>query len=354
MNRILSIIIFLFAVCSVYGQARIEFSTMEYDYGIIPYNKPVDAVITVRNSGDSPLIINKVSTSCGCTVADWDKNAIAPGNSGYIKISYDARLMGHFYKEVSVYCNAEPYIYDIALVGEVSNTKVDYTKTHPFRMGNALLDTGELLFDDVQIGHKYMKKISIVNMGEEPYSPQLILLPPYLEASYEPEVLKHRQQGTITVTLDGNKMRTMGVGLVETSVYLARYEGDKICDETNIPVSAFVLPEVRAYSEEDILNAPKFFITATNWDVDTKRKKKRYTRTIEIGNSGKSDLVIEHLQVSGRMVTASLSHKVIKPGNISRLKITVNPKHAGRNKTGRIYIITNDPEKLKEVIKVKL
>lgn len=340
--------------CSVFGQAQVRFSTEEYDYGIIPYGTPETAVITVTNTGNSPLVINKVYTSCGCTVADWDKHQIAPGKEGTIKVEYDAMLMGHFYKEITVYCNAEPHIFNIALVGEVSNTKVDYTKSHPYRMGDVLLDTGELLFDDIRLGHKYSREISVVNMSEEPYEPSIMLLPSYMSIECEPEVLKHRQMGKITVTLDGDKMRAVGVGLVETSVYLSRFPGDKICDETNIPVSAFVLPEAPAYTEDELKNAPDFFITATDWNVDTNSRKKRYSKTVEIGNSGKSNLVIEQLQVSGRMISVSLSSKVIKPGTMARLKIKVNPKHAGRNKVGRVYIITNDPNRPKEVITVKL
>lgn len=354
MGRVFFFIISLFCVCSVFGQAKAEFSTMEYNYGIIPYSKPAEAVIAVKNSGDKPLVINKVSTSCGCTVADWEKKAIKPGNSGYIKVKYDAMLMGHFFKEVSVYCNAAPYIFDIALIGEVSNTKVDYSKTHPFRIGDVLLDTGELLFDDVRIGHKYTKTISVVNIGEKPYSPKLMLLPSYLEVSCQPETLKQRQLGTISVTLDGDKLRTLGAGLIETSVYLARFDGDKICDDTNIPFSAFVLPEVKKSSDTDLANAPKFFITATEWNIDTEKKKRKYTKIIEIGNSGKSDLVIEYLQVSGRMVSVSLSSKVIKPGELAKLRITVKPKYAKRSRSGRIYIVTNDPNNPKEVVKVNL
>ncbi len=354
MKRILSVIIFLFVMCSVFGQAKATFSTKEYDFGIIPYGKPATAVITVTNSGNKPLVINKVSTSCGCAVAQWDSKAIEPGASSKISVEYDAMLMGHFYKEVSVYCNAQPYLYDIALVGEVSNTKVDYTKTHPFRMGDVLIDKAELLFDDVQLGRSYTKEISIVNMGEEVYNPQLILVPPYLEVEYEPQSLKHRQLGTIKVTLNADKMRTLGVGLTETSVYVARYPGDKVCEETNIPVSAFVLPDVPEYNESELANAPKLFVSATEWKVDTRRKRKKYSKTIEISNYGKSELVIEHMQISGRMLSASLGSKVIKPGGTSKMKITVNPKSAGRSKSGRVYIITNDPSRLKEVITVHL
>lgn len=352
MKRIITTIFSFVTACVMYGQAVATFDVNEYDYGIIPYNKPAEADIRITNTGNKPLIINDVYTSCGCTVAEWDSSSIKPGESSIIKVVYDAKMMGHFFKEISVYCNSEPYLYTISLVGEVSNTKMDYTKTHQFKMGDLLLNTDEILFDDVEMGKTYTKKISIVNMGDEPYTPILMLLPSYLSVKAEPEVLKHRQQGTLTVTLDGSKLKD--IGLTQTSVYLSRYLGDKICDETNISVSAFVIPNVSDIPEDELLNAPQFFISATNWEPEMTHRKKKYSKTFEISNTGKRPLSIERLQVSNRALSVSLKSKTIKPGEDTKLKVTVNTKHVKRHRTFRVYIITNDPKHPKEVITIKV
>lgn len=335
-----------------YGQAKAKFSTMEYDYGIIPYNRPAEALITLKNTGNKPLVVNKISSSCGCAVVKWKGDVLKPGEVGEIKVVYDAKLMGHFFREISVYCNAEPYMYNIALVGEVSNTKMDYTKTHAYRIGDILIDTNELLFDDIKLGETYERSISVVNLGDEPYKPNLILLPPYLSFKCEPEVLRKNEQGFIKVKIDGKKLRT--VGLTETSIYLARFEGDEICDDTNISVSAFVLPSVSKLTPEQLKNAPVFNISSTEWVVDKSKRKRRHTRTFEITNTGKSVLNIERIQISGDAVSVGLSSKSIEPGEKTKLKVTVQSKHSKRHHTRRIYIITNDPNKLKEVITVKL
>lgn len=351
-RKTLATIFCLLGTCTAFPQAAITFGTQELDFGIIPYNRPAEATLTFTNTGDKPLKIDRVSTSCGCTVAHWPTSRIAPGKSGEITVTYDAKLMGHFFREMSIYCNAEPYMHEIALVGEVSNSKVDYTKSHPFKMGDLLLDTDELLFDDVEMGQSYEKRISIVNMGDEPYEPVLMLMPSYLTMTCEPAVLKHRQQGEMKVVLDGSKLKD--VGLTQTSVYLSRYLGDKICDETNIEVSAFVLPDKSEVPGDELLNAPQIFVSATQWTPDFSKRKSRYTKTIEIGNSGKSPLSIERLQVSNRVLSVALKKKVIAPGEFTKMKVSLNLKHVKKHRSARIYIVTNDPAHPKEVITVNL
>ena len=215
-----------------------------------------------------------------------------------------------------------------------------------------LLDTDELLFDDVEMGQSYEKRISIVNMGDEPYEPVLMLMPSYLTMTCEPAVLKHRQQGEMKVVLDGSKLKD--VGLTQTSVYLSRYLGDKICDETNIEVSAFVLPDKSEVTGDELLNAPQIFVSATQWTPDFSKRKSRYTKTIEIGNSGKSPLSIERLQVSNRVLSVALKKKVIAPGEFTKMKVSLNLKHVKKHRSARIYIVTNDPAHPKEVITVNL
>ena len=50
-----------------------------HDFGEIPTGNPVTHKFTFTNTGDIPLVISSAKASCGCTVADYTKEAIAPG-----------------------------------------------------------------------------------------------------------------------------------------------------------------------------------------------------------------------------------------------------------------------------------
>lgn len=59
-----------------------------------------------ENTGNVPLIISCCKTSCGCLVATWPKEPIAPGERGVIKIRYDTNRIGPINKSCTVQSNA--------------------------------------------------------------------------------------------------------------------------------------------------------------------------------------------------------------------------------------------------------
>lgn len=62
---------------------------------------------TLKNTGDNLLIIENVSTSCGCTSVSYSKEPIRPRNSAILNVSYKADHPEHFNKTITVYCNAD-------------------------------------------------------------------------------------------------------------------------------------------------------------------------------------------------------------------------------------------------------
>lgn len=61
----------------------------------------------LKNTGDAPLLIKDISASCGCTVPEWDKKPIKPGDKTEIKVKVTPDAVGHFRKTVTVFCNTK-------------------------------------------------------------------------------------------------------------------------------------------------------------------------------------------------------------------------------------------------------
>ncbi len=80
---------------------------------------PRETVFTIQNTGNSPLLIHQVETSCGCTVPQWTKKPIREGKSGEIKVTYDAKYPGRFHKTITVYANVEGRSIKLSIAGEV-------------------------------------------------------------------------------------------------------------------------------------------------------------------------------------------------------------------------------------------
>jgi Protein of unknown function (DUF1573) len=105
--------------------AKIEFKTDVIDYGTI--EKGSDGVRTFEftNTGDAPLVISNVKSTCGCTVPAWPKNPVMPGETGEIKVKYDTKRVNPIRKTITVYSNAETPTVALKIKGQV----VDPNKT---------------------------------------------------------------------------------------------------------------------------------------------------------------------------------------------------------------------------------
>ncbi|WP_179319150.1 DUF1573 domain-containing protein [Winogradskyella helgolandensis] len=87
--------------------AILKFKTEIIDYGTITQNSEGKRLFTFTNTGDAPLLITKVKTSCGCTVPSYSKAPIQPGSQGELEIKYDTKRLGAFTKTITVMSNAE-------------------------------------------------------------------------------------------------------------------------------------------------------------------------------------------------------------------------------------------------------
>ena len=121
MNK--NILFLFFLVCSVYslGQnsAYITFDSLTINYGKILQgdNGTVDFKFT--NTGDRDLKINKVRSSCGCTIPKKPDSLIALGVSDLIKVNYDTERIGIINKTIIVNSNATNGTVILKITGEV-------------------------------------------------------------------------------------------------------------------------------------------------------------------------------------------------------------------------------------------
>lgn len=85
---------------------KIEFKTNVVDYGEISRGSDGIRVFTFVNTGDEPLEINKVYSSCGCTIPKKPEAPIAPGETGEIQVKYDTNRLGPIRKTITVNSNS--------------------------------------------------------------------------------------------------------------------------------------------------------------------------------------------------------------------------------------------------------
>ena len=108
--RTLLLVFSLFLALNTQAQTTgpaIKFTSQVVDYGEIERGSDGIRVFEFVNSGDQPLVISKVYSSCGCTIPKKPEAPIAPGEKGEIQGKYDTNRVGPIRKTITVNSNAE-------------------------------------------------------------------------------------------------------------------------------------------------------------------------------------------------------------------------------------------------------
>ncbi len=90
------------------GKPKIQFTNLEFDFGNITMGEKVSHRFPFKNIGKGDLKIENVISSCGCTVANYDKNPISPNNEGFIEVEFNSDgYRGLQIKQIEVYSNCD-------------------------------------------------------------------------------------------------------------------------------------------------------------------------------------------------------------------------------------------------------
>ncbi len=99
--------------------AKIQFKAETVDYGQIEKGSDGIRVFEFTNTGEVPLIISKVSSSCGCTIPKKPEQPVLPGQTGEIQVKYDTNRVGPIRKAITVISNADTPTKVLKIKGEV-------------------------------------------------------------------------------------------------------------------------------------------------------------------------------------------------------------------------------------------
>jgi len=119
----------LMLVCGIMvasAQAEIKFDKLTNDFGTFSEASPVvTCTFNFTNVGDKPLVINQAVASCGCTVPEYTKDPIQPGEKGSIKVTYNGKgkFPGHFKKSITVRTNGKVEMTRLYIEGTMEEKK---------------------------------------------------------------------------------------------------------------------------------------------------------------------------------------------------------------------------------------
>ena len=323
--------------------AFISFEKETHDFGKIKESDgKVEYKFMFTNTGNSPLIINKVKASCGCTSPTWTEKPIMPGQKGYVSAVFDPRNRpGNFNKSIFVESNTEKGKIVLRITGEVLAREKTVKDYYPKELGQLRLETNHFAF--VRVYNDQIKKdtLKIYNSSDSDMKIAFKDIPKYLMLEAKPAVLKPGKKGYIIGTYNGAKVSDWGFVTSRVKVLINGESGNK----DYITISAKIEEDFSKITEKEIANAPQIVFEDISFYFGKTKSKDKIDHDYKFKNEGKSDLIIRKIRSTCGCTTVAPEKKVIKPGESSSVKVIFNPGTRKGKQNKSIYVISNDPKK---------
>ena len=140
MKKIFIVFILNFCCISLSAQnnksAKIEFDTTIIDYGTIEKGSNGLRVFKFKNTGNAPLVVSSVKSSCGCTVPKKPEAPVMPGESGEIEVKYDTNRVNPIRKTITVTSNADTPTVALKIKGNV----IDSSKKNAMKKTKSIVE----------------------------------------------------------------------------------------------------------------------------------------------------------------------------------------------------------------------
>ncbi|GHT36346.1 hypothetical protein FACS189414_4480 [Bacteroidia bacterium] len=346
--------------------AEISSDLQTYDFGVITESEePATHIFTIKNTGTSPLVINRITASCGCTQPEWSKAPIAPGATGEVKVSYNPKgRPGPFYKNIAINSNAKTNRLTLYIKGTVATRSAAVAQpviSYPYNIGDLKLQTKSILYSRIYPGETGEETIHIKNEGKASLSVRTDKLPNYLTVDVSPQTLKPGDTGEISLMLKADNVKRMGH--ISVHVPLIVESDGKKKTENDLEVSANIIDNFTHISSAEKAKAPVAQYSLTLLDFGKLPEKSssiipfigglgKESESLTITNTGQSTLLIYSVSCDNELIDISGGKKELKQGASSEYKISIRPKEVKAKLEAYITIVSNDPNGPVRLIKV--
>jgi hypothetical protein len=328
--------------------AQISFDHTRFDFGPINENiKFASHKFGFTNTGNAPLVLNKVETSCGCTTPEWSTDTVKPGEQGYVTARYETtNRLGTFTKSITVYSNSieSPMVF-LDISGDVyrENTDLQSNTEIKYNYGKVTFSKPALSFSPLYDNRIDTQSLFVTN--ETPtainiYALDPGILPPYIKILQWPTTLEPQERGKVQIAIDGRKINYYGFGTFEIPM------------NTSSPAlpygSVFVTFSRKQffpkYSATQLAKQPKLTLDKKEHNFGMiSEAGDIITTEIKFTNSGKQLLKIYNMDPSCGCISLKAPKKELQPGESMIVKVIFDTVTKKGYSNYSIGIICNDP-----------
>jgi hypothetical protein len=340
----------LFVAFSLSAQPKITFDKTRHDFGRVSEGDGAAVYdFTFKNTGTAPLIIQNVSTTCGCTTPEWTRQPIRPGDAGFIKVAYDVKgRPGAIDKTIAVFSNGTPSPVNLRINGEVIPVDRHPTEAYRYTAGTIRLNDMHVAFNRMFAHEKSALVVTAYNPGPDPVKISFINLPAHIQTGISPTTIKQGEKAQIRVTYDAARKNDWGFVADQISMIL----NDNRAKDYKLTVTANIEEDFARWTSAQLQNAPVVSLDKQVIEGGKIKKGEKKSFQVKLTNNGKSKLLIRKLD-SGSSLIETDAPKEINAGASANLTITFDTTGQSGEQNKSITMITNDPKNPQVIFRLK-
>lgn len=332
----LLLVVFVFSFFSSFSQAVISFTKKAHDFGNIrEVNGAVSYDFEFTNTGNAPVLIKNVESSCGCTSPQWTKQPILPGKKGFVKAIFDPKdRPGYFDKTITVFSNAKTSVVELKIKGTVEGKARTILDDYPYELASGLrLPLENISLMKAQKGSVKSISVGVFNNSGRKIAISFAGLPSHIQMSIEPQQIDVK--GLATIKASYNTAMKGEYGLNTESVVMI-VDGKKYA----LPVSISVEED---FSKVDVANAPDITADKKYYSFGQTASAQPAEFTYQLTNSGKAAMKIHRIYANDERVSVNIAKQELQPGESTSVKAeTKNGSEPGKLSCV-ISVISNCP-----------
>lgn len=208
MNKRILLVSSLFIAISLSAQEKgpkMSFDKKIVDFGTIDERLgKVTTSFKFKNTGNGPLLIKETYASCGCTTSEYPAYPIAPGDSGKIRVTYDAKgRPGSFEKNIQIFTNASTGKEILFIKGYVIDKPKTKLDDYRRRVGALAVDKTRISFNQLELKEEKNDTLRVYNPGDKKIFIRITGLPSSFKISSIPSFILPKQEGLVIINIQG-------------------------------------------------------------------------------------------------------------------------------------------------------
>ncbi|MEQ9404402.1 MAG: DUF1573 domain-containing protein [Cyclobacteriaceae bacterium] len=336
-----------------FAQGSLKFEKETHDFGEIKEEAGyAEFTFSFVNTSEQPVKITNVRASCGCTTPGWTKEAVMPGDSGFIKARYNPRNRpGNFRKSLTISASPSTGNKTLYIKGYVKPKPKSVLEELPVSAGDLRLKFRSLNMGRMTTEKAITKDFDVYNNGKDSLRLQynVMEVPTHITLTMEPELLGPGQQGVLKLTYDPVKKNDLG--FISDNFTLQTDTAITVKNEFNVltTIEEF-FPEM---TPADFDSAPKLLIAERVFDFGQVKEGEVVETEFTLSNEGKKKLNFRKIKSNCSCVTYEIKSQNMKRGKSQVLKVLFDTSGRKGNQYKTVTIFSNDPSAPTQMVTIK-